>query len=178
MASRLSPLTRAAVLRHGALLAAHRRPPRKSASRFQRKHRRLFAARDRISESETHCRTALPSIPITRASKRPSPLSSESSPDELLLTNGTDEAIQVLINTYVDDGDEVIVLRPSYAMYRFYAEVAGAKIIEIDYNPPALSFPLEELLAAITPAHPRRADLESRTIRPAPQSISRRSNRF
>ena len=37
-------------------------------------------------------------------------------PDELLLTNGTDEAIQVLINTYVDDGDDVIALRPSYAM--------------------------------------------------------------
>ncbi len=44
---------------------------------------------------------------------------------ELLLTNGTDEAIQVLINTYVDDGDEVIVLRPSYAMYRFYAGSCG-----------------------------------------------------
>jgi len=72
-------------------------------------------------------------------------------PDQLLLTNGTDEAIQVLVNTYVDDGDEVIALRPSYAMYRFYAEVAGAKIIEIDYQPPALKFPLPELLAAITP---------------------------
>jgi histidinol-phosphate aminotransferase len=72
-------------------------------------------------------------------------------PDELLLTNGTDEAIQVLINTYVDDGDEVIALRPSYAMYRFYAEVAGAKIIEVDYEPPALTFPLAGILAAITP---------------------------
>ena len=41
--------------------------------------------------------------------------------DELLLTNGTDEAIQVLMNTYVDDGDDVLLLRPSYAMYRFYA---------------------------------------------------------
>ena len=47
-------------------------------------------------------------------------------PDELLLTNGTDEAIQVLINTYVDDGEEVLVLRPSYAMYRFYAESRAA----------------------------------------------------
>jgi histidinol-phosphate aminotransferase len=72
-------------------------------------------------------------------------------PEELLLTNGTDEAIQVLINTYVDDNDEVIALRPSYAMYRFYAEVAGAKIIEVDYEPPALKFPLQELTAAITP---------------------------
>jgi histidinol-phosphate aminotransferase len=72
-------------------------------------------------------------------------------PDQLLLTNGTDEAIQVLINTYVDDGDEVIALRPSYAMYRFYAEVAGAKIVEVDYTAPSLAFPLEAVLAAITP---------------------------
>ena len=73
-------------------------------------------------------------------------------PDELLLTNGTDEAIQVLINTYVDDNDEVIILRPSYAMYRFYAEVAGANIKEVDYVRGTLAFPLAELLDAITPA--------------------------
>lgn len=67
------------------------------------------------------------------------------------LTNGTDEAIQVLVNTYVDDGDEVLLLRPSYAMYRFYAEVAGGTVREIDYRPGDLQFPLEELLEAITP---------------------------
>ena len=33
----------------------------------------------------------------------------------------------------MDDGQEVLLLRPAYAMYRFYAEVAGAKIREIDY---------------------------------------------
>lgn len=73
-------------------------------------------------------------------------------PEQLLLANGTDEAIQVLINTYVDDGDDVLLLRPSYAMYRFYAEVAGASIREIDYRPGDLAFPLEELLEAIRPA--------------------------
>jgi histidinol-phosphate aminotransferase len=72
------------------------------------------------------------------------------SPDEMLLTNGTDEAIQVLVNTYIDDGDEVFILRPSYAMYRFYAEVAGASIKEIDYEPGTLAFPMRALLAAIT----------------------------
>ena len=70
--------------------------------------------------------------------------------DQLLLTNGTDEAIQVLINTYIDDGQEVVILRPSYAMYRFYSELAGARIREVDYVPPKLEFPLEQLLAAIT----------------------------
>jgi histidinol-phosphate aminotransferase len=72
-------------------------------------------------------------------------------PSQILLTNGTDEAIQVLINTYVDDGDEVLLLRPSYAMYRFYAEVAGASIRELDYLPPNFEFPLAQFLDAITP---------------------------
>ncbi len=71
--------------------------------------------------------------------------------NELLFTNGTDEAIQVLVNTYVDDHDDVVILRPSYAMYRFYAEVAGASIRELEYRPDDLAFPLEELVAAITP---------------------------
>lgn len=71
--------------------------------------------------------------------------------DQLLLTNGTDEAIQVLINTYAGAGDDVLLLRPSYAMYRFYAEVAGARIREIDYRAEKLAFPLSELLAAIRP---------------------------
>jgi len=73
-------------------------------------------------------------------------------PAELLLTNGTDEAIQVVLNTYVDDGDEVVLLRPSYAMYRFYAQVAGAAIREVDYRPGTLEFPLDELLGTIGPS--------------------------
>jgi histidinol-phosphate aminotransferase len=70
---------------------------------------------------------------------------------ELLLTNGTDEAIQLLVNAYVDDRDEVILLRPSYAMYRFYSELAGAAIAEIDYRKTDLSFPMDELLRSIRP---------------------------
>lgn len=70
--------------------------------------------------------------------------------DQILFTNGTDEAIQVLVNTYINDGDEVLLLRPSYAMYRFYAELAGAALREIDF-PRDLSFPVDALLAAIRP---------------------------
>lgn len=72
--------------------------------------------------------------------------------DRFLLTNGTDEAIQVLVNTFVDDNEEVITLHPSYAMYRFYSELAGARVTELPYREGTLAFPMEELLAAITPA--------------------------
>jgi histidinol-phosphate aminotransferase len=69
--------------------------------------------------------------------------------DELTLTNGTDEAIQLLINTYVESRQPVLILRPSYAMYRFYAQLAAAEIEEIDYRAGTLAFPLEELLERV-----------------------------
>ena len=71
-------------------------------------------------------------------------------PADFLFTNGTDEAIQVFVNTYVDDNQEVLLLRPSYAMYRFYSEVAGARVREVAYPMPGMEFPLQEVLDAIT----------------------------
>ena len=71
------------------------------------------------------------------------------SPGQFVFTNGTDEAIQVFLNTYVDVGQEVIVLQPAYAMYRFYAEVAGAKITEIPYGPD-MEFPIDAVLDAVS----------------------------
>jgi len=69
--------------------------------------------------------------------------------DHFVLTNGTDEAIQVLVNTYVDAGQQVLLLKPTYAMYRFYCEVAAADVVEIPYRTGTLEFPLEELLSRI-----------------------------
>jgi len=55
------------------------------------------------------------------------------------------------VNTFVDDGDDVLILRPSYAMYRFYAEVAGASVREVDYHKDDLAFPVEKFLDALRP---------------------------
>jgi histidinol-phosphate aminotransferase len=68
---------------------------------------------------------------------------------QLLFTNGTDEAIHCLINTYVDPGDEVLIPWPAYSMFRFYVELAGAGPRAVPYRTPDLAFPLEELLAAV-----------------------------
>jgi histidinol-phosphate aminotransferase len=90
--------------------------------------------------------------------------------NELTLTNGTDEAIHLLINTYIEEGSEVLILRPSYAMYKFYSQLGGARIHELDYRPGTFAFPLEELLEKITPA--TRAVLISNPNNPTGTGIS------
>lgn len=69
--------------------------------------------------------------------------------DQLVLTNGTDEAIQLLVNTFVEPDEEVLIMTPSYAMYRFYAEVAGARVREIEYDSETLAFPADRFVANI-----------------------------
>ena len=74
-------------------------------------------------------------------------------PSELLLTNGTDEALRLVVNTFVDTRDTVLLVEPTYAMYRFYSELAGARIVAPRYDA-AMSFPWKNVLAALK-AQPR-----------------------
>src|SRR6204780_5289297 len=43
------------------------------------------------------------------------------SPEELLLTNGTDQALSLIGNTFVEPKSKVLFVEPTYAMYRFYS---------------------------------------------------------
>ena len=71
--------------------------------------------------------------------------------DQLTFTNGTDEAIQLLINTFFEPNDELVILHPAYAMYRFYAEVSDVQVTEVGYSlADNLAFPLRQLLDSIT----------------------------
>ena len=70
-------------------------------------------------------------------------------PTEMTLTNGSDEAIQLLVNTYVNEGEKILMLRPTYSMYRFYSQIAGAAIEEVDYGSD-LSFPAHDLCRRLT----------------------------
>ncbi len=53
-------------------------------------------------------------------------------PDELLVTRGSSEAIDLVIRTFCRAGqDSVLMTSPSFSMYRHYAEVQGARLIEV-----------------------------------------------
>ena len=68
--------------------------------------------------------------------------------DELLLTNGTDEALRLIADTFLEPDDAVLLVEPTFAMYRFYSELAGARIQALRYDA-AMQFPMKALLAAL-----------------------------
>jgi histidinol-phosphate aminotransferase len=67
---------------------------------------------------------------------------------ELLLTNGTDEALSLVVSTFVEPRDTVLLVEPTYAMYRFYSERAGARILAPRYDA-QMHFPWNDVLAAL-----------------------------
>jgi histidinol-phosphate aminotransferase len=71
-------------------------------------------------------------------------------PAQLLLTNGVDEAIHLLCQTYLDAGTEVLLPIPTYTMYEVYASGTPAQVIHVPAGE-GFRFPAEALLNAITP---------------------------
>lgn len=54
-------------------------------------------------------------------------------PLDLVLTSGVDEAIRLVCDCFVRRGGRVVLLEPGYPMYRFYATLAGGRIVPLDY---------------------------------------------
>jgi histidinol-phosphate aminotransferase len=71
-------------------------------------------------------------------------------PEQVLLTNGVDEAIHILCQTYLDAGDEILLPVPTYSMYEIYASATEAQIVTVQAGAD-FQFPFEQLLNAITP---------------------------
>jgi len=70
-------------------------------------------------------------------------------PNELLLTNGVDEAIHLLCETFLQPGDEVLIVVPTFAMYEISAAATGTRVISIPTGAD-FRFPTSELLSEIT----------------------------
>jgi histidinol-phosphate aminotransferase len=72
-------------------------------------------------------------------------------PPQILLTNGVDEAIHVLCQTYLDTGTEILLPVPTYTMYEVYGSATPAQVVTVPTGD-GFRFPLQPLLDAITPA--------------------------
>jgi histidinol-phosphate aminotransferase len=72
-------------------------------------------------------------------------------PNQVLLTNGVDEAIHLICVAFLDEGDEALICTPSFFMYDVSIELmtrGGLRKVQADAS---LAFPFERFMAAITP---------------------------
>lgn len=51
------------------------------------------------------------------------------SPDRIVAGDGSDELINLIINTFLADGGKILICEPDFSMYAFYAELAGCETI-------------------------------------------------
>lgn len=64
--------------------------------------------------------------------------------ENIKVTDGADEAIAGIIQAYLGEGDVLLTLKPSFVMPVIYAKVAGAEVVEVEYEN-NFSFPLDAI---------------------------------
>jgi histidinol-phosphate aminotransferase len=69
-------------------------------------------------------------------------------PGQLVLTNGTDDAIKVICETFVEPGDVLLVPAPTFPIYQFFHEAAGGRTERV-YFDEDFRLPLPSLLQAL-----------------------------
>ena len=98
-----------------------------------------------------------------------------------LLTNGGDDALRVFFDTFVEPRSHILICEPTFPMYRYYAEIAGARIDVCRYDPQQ-RFPLErrshrtsQKAARIFPGQPQQSNWHAGRARSAAKNSASRS---
>jgi len=71
-------------------------------------------------------------------------------PEQVLLTNGVDEALSLLFTSYLGAGDELLFADPTFVMYPMLGQALGAQVVRLQSGED-LALPVAELLASISP---------------------------
>ena len=71
--------------------------------------------------------------------------------DRFVVTNGADEGLDIIGKTLLDNGDDVVVPVPTYAMFRVVSEVMGARMRYVRRDPEDFSVGADDVLSAATP---------------------------
>ncbi len=69
--------------------------------------------------------------------------------DHILVTNGSDDALDLICKTYLNPGDRVLSPYPTYTHFLLFAKSRGAVIDKLHFNDP-FAADMEELIAQVT----------------------------
>jgi len=93
--------------------------------------------------------------------------------DQMLAVGGIDEALRLIADAYIERGRSVLLVEPTFPMYRFYAEQRDGRMARLRYDR-EMRFPLHEVLEALrekpsvfflaNPNNPTGSVLDVRTL--------------
>src|SRR5437879_10007645 len=73
--------------------------------------------------------------------------------EKMHLTNSIDDALHLIADTFIEDGDSVLVAEPTFDMYRFFSELAGARVTALRYDD-EMKFPVADVLRELRGSSP------------------------
>ena len=109
---------------------------------------RVRAALARMSGDE------VASYPEYEATRRRLARYFQVAPDELVLTNGADDSLRLVFDAFIDRGERILLVHPTFAMYYLYAALFEAKVERLRYDA-QMRFPLEEVIHHLRKRKPR-----------------------
>ncbi len=71
-------------------------------------------------------------------------------PEQVLLTNGMDEALSLLFATYLGPSDELLFADPTFVMYPMLGQALGARVVRLQSGED-MALPVADLLAHVSP---------------------------
>lgn len=103
------------------------------------------------------------------------------SPQELVLAAGIDDGLRLIADVFIERGRTVLLVEPTFPMYRFHAEQREARIHSV-FCDDDMQFPLDEVLRALkrgpevfflaNPNNPTGALLHKRTLQKILNAVS------
>lgn len=136
------------------------------------------AAIDAIKNNKTHY-TPTPGIPELRkavAEKTQKETGVRYTPEDVVLVSGAKPVIFYMLNTLIDEGDEVIIPSPAFPIYESVTKYLGGKVMSIplleenNFNPDLKEIKKKvtsktKLIVLNTPQNPTGAVFEENTIK-------------
>lgn len=70
--------------------------------------------------------------------------------EQIIIGNGADELITLISETFLEEGDEIIIPSPSFSEYEFGADLMGAKVVSVPLIALNFEYDMLSILNAIT----------------------------
>jgi histidinol-phosphate aminotransferase len=72
------------------------------------------------------------------------------SADQVLAGNGSDDCIKLISETFLGEGDEVVMPHPSFSQYWFGTQLMAGTPVRVELKPGTFEYDMDAMLAAVT----------------------------